>query len=291
MSVSIDQNFASRISAKTVVIDLLSSMPAQYPVAVGALVRGGAALGISENSLRVALARLRARALVESDARGLYRLGTTAEPVNHEVRSWRSIKEHVGDWDGSWVAVETSGRPRQNFKTARTCKRALRLQGFETLLPGLRIRPNNLIGGVERVRRRLTALGYAPAPIVFELSGLDQTNDAEARSLWDVAALEEGYARLCEQLLVSGERLPSLPSQQAMSESFRLGGEAVRRIVLDPLLPEAIIDTHARHALFDAMRHYDRLGRDCWKAWAGESVELERSPADVGELATAFSQP
>lgn len=76
-----------------------------------------------------------------------------------------------------------------------------------------------------------------------------------------------------------------------MSESFRLGGEAVRRIVLDPLLPEAIIDTHARHALFDAMRHYDRLGRDCWKAWAGESVELERSPADVGELATAFSQP
>ena len=62
-----------RVSAKSVAIDLLSTMPPRYPVAVGALVRAAAALGIGENSMRVALARLRARGLVESDERGLYR--------------------------------------------------------------------------------------------------------------------------------------------------------------------------------------------------------------------------
>jgi phenylacetic acid degradation operon negative regulatory protein len=85
----------------------------------------------------------------------------------------------------------------------------------------------------------------------------------------------------------SAERLSSLSDVEAMAETFRLGGEAVRRIVLDPLLPEAIVDARARRALVDAMRRYDRLGRKYWKAWTGESVALERSPAEAGGMAAA----
>jgi len=276
-----------RVSAKSVAIDLLSTMPPRYPVAVGALVRAAAALGIGENSMRVALARLRARGLVESDQRGLYRLSSAAEPVNREVRSWRSIEPSVGAWDGSWVAVETSGLPRGDRKGSRKRARALQLLGFESLSAALRVRPDNLVGGVPAVRQRLAALGYTPAPIVFKLSALDPDTDARARSLWDVSALEAGHAALQARLAASAERLSSLPTEEAMAESFRLGGEAVRRIVLDPLLPAPIVDTDARRALVDEMRRYDRLGRRCWKAWAGESVELERSPSNVGGLAAA----
>ena len=53
-----------------------------------------------------------------------------------------------------------------------------------------------------------------------------------------------------------------------MAESFRVGGDAVRQIVLDPLLPDPIVDVDARRALVAAMRRYDRIGRSCWKAWA-----------------------
>ena len=285
MPTSSYQLLDSRVSAKSLIIDLLSTMPSRYPVAVGALVRAAAVLGIGENSLRVALARLRTRGLVESDERGLYRLSAAAEPVNREVRSWRSIEQGVSEWDGSWVAVETSGLPRGDREGSRP--RALRLLGFEALTPALRVRPDNLVGGVSAVRQRLAALGYAPAAVVFKLSALDPDTDGRARSLWDASALEAGYAAIRAQLVASAERLSSVSAEEAMAESFRLGGEAVRRIVLDPLLPEPIVDTDARRALVDEMRRYDRIGRNCWKAWAGESVELERSPADVGGLAAA----
>jgi phenylacetic acid degradation operon negative regulatory protein len=274
-----------RVSAKSLAIDLLSTMPLHFPVAVGALLRGAAILGIGENSMRVALARLRARGLVESDERGLYRLSSIAEPVNRRVRSWRSIEQGVVQWDGSWTAVEMSGLPRGDRKRSRMGLRALRLLGFEALTPGLQIRPDNLAGGVSEVRERLVALGFAPAPMAFRLTDLDSDLDARARSLWDVATLEAGYRASRGRLEESTERLSSLSEVEAMTETFRLGGEAVRRIVLDPLLPESIVDVPARRALVEAMQRYDILGRDCWKGWAGESVVLERSPAEAGGLA------
>lgn len=276
-----------RVSAKSLALDLLSTMPPRYPVAVGALLHGATVLGIGENSMRVALARLRARGLVESDARGLYRLSLSAEPVNRMVRSWRSVEQSVTQWDGSWFAIDISARPRGDRKRSRDCDRAMRLLGFECLTPSLRVRPANLEGGVGGVRERLVMLGFSSLPMVFELRGLDDELDTQARSLWDVETLETGYRASRDRLLASTERLRTLSEVEAMAETFRFGGEAVRRIVLDPLLPEPIVDTRARRALIDAMRDYDRLGRDCWKTWAGGAVDLERSPAEAGGLAAA----
>jgi phenylacetic acid degradation operon negative regulatory protein len=276
-----------RVSAKSLALDLLSTMPPRYPVAVGALLHGATVLGIGGNSMRVALARLRARGLVESDERGLYRLSSSAEPVNRMVRSWRSVEESVTEWDGSWLAVDMSGLHRGDRKRSRGCDRALRLLGFETLTPAIRIRPDNLAGGVDTIRDRLVTLGFAPAPMAFELTSLADELDAQARSLWNVEVLETGYRASRDRLIASSERLSSLSEVEAMAETFRFGGEAVRRIVLDPLLPEPIVDTGARRALVDAMRDYDRLGRDCWKTWAGGAVRLERSPAEAGGLAAA----
>ena len=276
-----------RVSAKSLALDLLSTMPPRYPVAVGALLHGATVLGIGANSMRVALARLRARGLVESDERGLYRLSSSAEPVNRMVRSWRSVEQSVTEWDGSWLAIDISGLPRGDRKRSRACDRALRLLGFEALTPALRIRPGNLEGGLGAVRERLAVLGFVPTPMTFELTALDDERETHARSLWNVDALEAGYRASRDRLVASSERLASLSEIEAMAETFRFGGEAVRRIVLDPLLPEPIIDTAARRALVEAMRDYDRLGRACWKTWAGGAVVLERSPAEAGGLAAA----
>jgi phenylacetic acid degradation operon negative regulatory protein len=257
-------------------------MPPRYPVPVGALVRAAVILGVGENSMRVALARLRARGLVRSDERGLYRLGSGAEPVNRHVRSWRSIEDRVGSWDGSWVGLEPAeGTASRHFKLA------LRLLGFRPLTRTLQVRPDNLAGGVEAVRQRLESLGPAPAGLVFRLAELDAATDRRARGLWDTRALETGYRAIRERLRESEERLRTLSEEGAMAESFLLGGEAVRQIALDPLLPAPIVDVDARRALVVAMRRYDRIGRRCWKAWAGEAVELEQSPAAIGGLAGA----
>jgi len=287
MLISAYQTADFRRSAKSVAVDLLSTMPARHPVPVGSLVRAALVLGIGENSMRVALARLRSRGLVTSDERGLYHLSAAAEPINREVRSWRTLEQTVCDWDGSWVALDASSLPRGDRKGARKRARALQLLGFAPLSPALQVRPANLLRGVGGVRERLEVLGFAPDPVVFGLAELDVETDARARALWDVSALEAGYEASRAQLVKSAQRLPSLSTEEAMAESFRVGGEAVRRIVLDPLLPDPIVDGDARRALVDEMRRYDRIGRSYWKAWAGASVVLENSPASVGDLAAA----
>lgn len=275
------------VTAKSLVIDLLSTMPSHHPVAVAALVRAGALFGIGENSMRVTLARLRSRGLVESDQRGLYRLSRAALPVNREVRSWSTIEALLGAWDGSFIGIETSGLQSRDRKQARIRETALRFLGFKSLTQALRIRPNNLMGGVASCRQRLVALGFTPKPFVFQLAQLDETVDRKARKLWDVAKLESDYRATCDQLAESTRRLPSLEAEAAMAESFQLGGEAVRQIALDPLLPAEFVDVKARSAMFEAMRRYDVIGRNYWKRWTGASIELKQSPIDIGNFESA----
>jgi phenylacetic acid degradation operon negative regulatory protein len=242
-------------SAKSLILDLLSTLPPRRPVPVGALVRAGAVFDLGENSLRVALARLRSRGLVESDERGLYRLGAAAHAVSRQVRSWRTLEEAVCPWDGSWVAVDHEpGRADRGAAQRRA--NALRLLGFRAWRGRLELRPDNLLGGVEAVRDRLEALGVGPGALVFRLSELDPVSDRSARALWRAPALE-----------------------------------AVRQIVLDPWLPAPIVDIEKRSAMVEAMRRYDRLGRRMWKGWAGDSIELEQSPGDTSGLTAAGAAP
>ena len=158
--------------------------------------------------------------------------------------------------------------------------------GFEMLTTALQIRPNNLLGGVDFCRRRLEELGFAPPPMVFRLADLDESLDRRARELWHVDELEARYRGTRELLVESARKLPGLSGDAAMVESFQLGGEAVRQIVLDPLLPDEIIDTDARRALVAEMRRYDTIGREYWKQWAGASAELEWSAMGIGEFET-----
>ena len=58
---------------------------------VRALVDAGRLFGIEENAIRVALARLRASGQVESTARGRYRLGPAAAPVESEISEWTTF--------------------------------------------------------------------------------------------------------------------------------------------------------------------------------------------------------
>jgi phenylacetic acid degradation operon negative regulatory protein len=54
-----------------------------------------------------------------------------------------------------------------------------------------------------------------------------------------------------------------------MVESFQLGGDAIRRLALDPLLPDALLPSAERAQLLAAMRRYDRAGRACWAGFLG----------------------
>jgi len=82
----------------------------------------------------------------------------------------------------------------------------------------------------------------------------------------------EGYRASRRRLEQSAARLSDLPLEAAMTESFRLGGAAIRQIVFDPLLPEPIVPATERRKLVAAMRRYDARGRRVWKSWLGDDT-------------------
>lgn len=248
-------------SARSLVLELLSTLRDGSAMPVGALVEAGALFGLTENNIRVTLTRLRAEGRVQRDERGRYRLGGAAEAIGAYVRTWRDRPRRTRPWDGTWLAVH-AGAATRGAQRGRT--RALRLLGFALLRRGLWVRPNNLAQPLEALRAELAALGLPPGDLVCTLANLDAATAARAQRLWDVAALRRTWRTLATTLAASEARLPSLDPTAAMAESFRTGGRALRALVLDPLLPEAICPTAERDAVLERMRQYDRLGRLAW---------------------------
>lgn len=255
---------------KSLILDLLSTLKGGA-LPVRALVEAAALFGIRENALRVALARLRTGGLVTSAQPGLYRLGARAEAVNRQTTSWRSSERQVRPWNGDdWIGVlrgASSGGGRAGRVRA---ERALAFLGFRELRTGLEVRPDNLAGGVAGVRERLRELGLEPGAEVVGLTALAGDAAERAASLWDVAALRLAYRRTIVELERSERRLPEMPRATAMTESFLLGGRAIRQIVFDPRLPDPLVPAHERRALVEAVLRYDRAGRACWASFMRE---------------------
>lgn len=271
---------------RSLILDLLTTLR-RGSMPVAALVRAGTLFGIAEGSLRVALSRLLAEGRVERDERGRYRLGAAAEPIRGVVGAWRHLDRRTRPWNGDWIGVHGPERGARRGPGRRPAQ-ALRLLGFERLAPGLRVRPANRVDGVDGVRATLVALGLPDDALVFELGALDPDTDARARGLWDAAALDRGYRDSREKLLASAARLPGLSEEEAMVESFREGGRVIQQLVLDPLLPEPLVDVEARRALVETLRDYDRLGRDAWAGFLGRyDVPHRSAPADTGLAASA----
>jgi len=271
---------------RSLILDLLSTL-GRRAAPVRALVEAAGLFGIRENSLRVALVRLVADGLVERDRRGEYGLGAAAQALNREIRSWRRLEERVARWSGDWLAAHTAALGGGSARERRLRARALRFLGFRPLAPGLELRPANLAGGSvaggsEGVRERLAGLGLQAPGLVFRIAELDPEGDARARALWDGRALVKSYRATRATLEKSARRLAERPVAAARVESFRLGGAAIRQLVLDPLLPEPIVPAAERRALLEAARRYDRLGRAVWAGWLEGIVDEPRDcPAGV----------
>lgn len=275
-----------RLAPKSLILNLLSTLRGRA-IPVRALVMAADAFGIAEESLRVALARLLANGLVQRDERGSYRLAEKARPIQRQVESWTQIEQRVVAWSGGWVAAHTAGLPRSERKAARRRARAFEFLGFREFEPGLWLRPDNLRGGVAASRQRLQELGLEASVPVFRVTDFEQAEE-RAAALWDVDGLRQSYGRMCADLQRSVQRLAKQPRARAMVESFVLGGEAIRCLVFDPLLPEPLVPAAERRALVDELKRYDKLGRQCWRGFMQEqgAPHIE-APMDFGFLETA----
>jgi hypothetical protein len=80
-------------------------------------------------------------------------------------------------------------------------------------------------------------------------------------------------------------KLQVMPRQTALVQSFLLGGEAIRVLATDPLLPEEIVPNEKRRELTELMLRYDGVGRRIWRTFASApelGVIAIKGARDVG---------
>ena len=257
-------------TARSLILDLLATLR-RGTMPVRALVDAGNVLGIEENNIRVSLARLYSSGRIERDERGQYRLGPAVEAISGQIRGWRELTGRTQTWSGHWVAVHQAKLGRGPARRRR--EKALTLLGFRELAPGFSLRPDNLRGGVAALRAQLVELASPANPNgtsgaamgrVFIVSDLDPKTDLEARSLWDADALVRESRESSARLRESAEELAGRPTEQAMVETFLVGGAVLRQLLRHPLLPAEILDPEPLATLLAEMKRYDELGRACW---------------------------
>ncbi len=252
------------LAARELVIDFLSN---RYPREMSAqeITGVGAALGFSEQSLRMALTRLVEGAVAVNPGRGRYRLSPSGEAMRQEVRKWRNLGELAKPWAGAWIGAFDAAVPRSDRAALRRHERAMRLRGFRELQAGLWIRPANLRDSVAELREHLRALGLHPSALVVGLHDLAEDARAKATGLWDTGAMLARYRALTEELLASKIKLARLELATAAAESMVLGRDVIRHINLDPMLPEELMPNRALATLVRTMTDYDQQARQIWR--------------------------
>ncbi|KVE35005.1 PaaX family transcriptional regulator C-terminal domain-containing protein [Burkholderia sp. TSV86] len=272
--------------AKHLILDLLVAKNGE-PLQVREAIIACRLFGLTENSVRVALARLAAESLVESTERGSYRIGSSAAELSEELTAWRTVETRLRRWSGAYLMVSCLPLGRVDRTALARRERALRMLGFREWDRSLYVRPDNIEANVDAVRRRLVKLGMETSAAVFVAGGFDAEQEARIRALWDGHTLTDTYRTLGQQLNDWLARAPGLDLDIAAREAFLLGGRAIRQVVFDPLLPEPFVDCDARSAFIACTRRYVATGHRIWRALF-DSERLEpAAPRDAPARTTA----
>ena len=139
------------------------------------------------------------------------------------------------------------------------------MAGFKRLRPGLHVRPANLKGDLAFMGPRLRQLGMEDSAVVFRIANLEPSEESRARSLWDKKALRAVYRDMKDQLEASTKRIDEMQPEDAVREAFLLAREAIRWIVLDPLLPDELVAADERRALVATLSAYTDRALDLWR--------------------------
>ncbi len=250
-------------TAKKLILGLLLAREGE-PLSVREAINACALFSITENNVRVTLVRLSSEGLIQSQGRGAYGLGPAALTTASEVSHWHEAEQRLRPWSGGYICVHSAALGRSDRKALRKRERALEMLGFRELERGLHLRPDNIRGSLEEVRRRLISLGLETQAVVFLATDFDAERQARIQKLWDGASLNKRYVVEREKLEAWMASADELELDVAARESYLIGGQAIRQLVFDPWLPEPLIDADARHAFFTTVQRFDATGKAIW---------------------------
>jgi phenylacetic acid degradation operon negative regulatory protein len=265
-------NVATSCQPKDLVMDLMRAV-APEPLDVKTLIGIGAIFGFNGNQMRVAVTRLCQSQQLNCQERGIYALGDHGQESVLLSRDWRIGEDRLRSWDGFWYMVALP--PALERNRHRRALQALHHNGFRQGLRSLFVRPANLRLSTEQLRQRLQGLGLDESCQLWRAGDISAGLCDDWQGLWSDEGWEEGHHSARKQLEFSLANLRKLSPEDQLRESFILGGESIRLLVTDPLLPQTIAKGQERQLHTAAMQTYDQAARKLWlnnlQDWRNES--------------------
>jgi phenylacetic acid degradation operon negative regulatory protein len=250
-----------------VILDLLRTYQ-QRGTSARNIMATGKMFGFNENAMRVNLSRLTSRDIIENFKRGHYRLTSGTDPINEFIEAWRQGEQRCRVWDEQCYCLLTlsDATDKDSWVFSST--------GFVPVAASVWARPDNLSLSHKQLEHRLHQLGLSESGILATGARLSPGVEAACWSRYDLLTLQASYISTRRQLQSSLLHLREIPVEQAMKESFNLGGAAIQLLAKDPLLPPQMLNPENRVNLWQAMLEYDRVGRDIWASDERESPSV-----------------
>lgn len=265
-----------RPTAKRLILSLLSQ-PNMASLSLRQLVAWGDVLGQKPAAIRVTAGRLVQDALLSKTSRGVYTIGPSGQALRDQASAWTTTLDQVRGWTGGWYCAHTGHLGKAIRRNVRARQRALRLLGFEELVAGLWVRPDNLVHSAADMHMQLCRLGAEAGVVVSRSEDLRQAAMATPLALWAGADLDAGYMRAIEILEQSEQRLQGQDLRAVTRETFVVGEHVIRQINTDPLLPSECVDVEARKRRVQAMKRYSEFCHPFWAEFLS-AAELSTSP-------------
>ncbi|MEM6294942.1 MAG: PaaX [Myxococcota bacterium] len=257
----------ARVTAKRAILSVLTATA--VPLTTAQLQGCGALLGCEAPAIRVALGRLVDRGDVTALGDGCYEIGARGAPIATAVQRWVALPKRVKPWREGWLLVHTAHLGRRHRASLRRRERALSLFGFAALLDGLWVRPDNLTQPVDEIRRDLTGLGLEADAVLATASALDAGQTLDPHALWDAQTLEAGYSAALAAMQTCLAGFDDADVRARARDTARIGSAVIGMLIVDPLLPAALVDARLRRDVHRTMVTFDRVGKKALRAfWA-----------------------
>lgn len=262
-----------QLTPKSMILNVLRQTRGHYCPSAK-LIAVGELFDFKASTIRVALTRLLSAGKLESDGNGGYRMSSQTDLLSDFIEQWRLGDLRRGKWHtDDWLMVLLPSNPDRAMRTLS--QTTLRFFGFRKVKNKVWIRPNNLLPALNDLRDLYRAVGLEKDALLFKASDIPYPEQFIWEStLWNTEDLQFTYERQLVKLAKSKARIDKMQLEDALRESFIIGGETINLLVKDPLLPDEMFCTPKREELRHAMCEYDARGQKIWTQFLGDSAIL-----------------
>ena len=251
-----------KINARHLILDLLYASH-DATASIKRILYAAHLLGISDNSVRVAVSRLNQENMIQTCERGIYQLVEKKFDTS-VIRLIKSPKMQLMEqWDGVYYVIYTAHLGRVDRTALSKREKTLHYYGFKPLEQHLYLRPANLGLPQELLKEQMIQFGCEPEIRMFQATQFQ--SEAEIMRLWDIEALNMGYQQVIGTVQAWFEAYPNLALEQAAISAFYMAKKAIFNLRADPLLPNHWVNAEQRMQCEYATQQIEHKGQQLWQ--------------------------